>query len=145
MQIVVVPRLLCLAISGWSLVASCRADTFTPPAIPMPNHVEIIALDAAPGIAMTKLSRKRGRSLVTLIERLKWIRPGNDCDKAEYELRFYSGKKLDADRIISFRRGCFAPAKGDPHSDATTLAFDTSDPSAARLQHYLQKLFPERK
>ncbi len=122
-----------------------RADRPTPEPIPAPNRVEVISLEAPAGTAPSALSRKRGRTLVAQINRLKWLEPARNCDKAQYELRFYAGGKILADRLICFHCGCFAPAENDPHPDAPILTFDPKSANSLRLQKSIEQLFPASK
>jgi hypothetical protein len=123
-------------------VCSAHADSITRPSIPAADLVEVRSFDEPPGTEPATISGERSRMLTTLITHLKWIGTAGGCDRAQFELRFYSNNNLVADRVICFRCGCFASGADDPHLDFTALSFDLDDPSAARLQKAIRGLFP---
>ena len=127
------------------LFTRLHAAAFAPPPIPVPDRVEITPVDTAANVPPAVLSTKRSRAFATLVNRLKWLGQTGGCDKAQYELKFYAGGKIVADRLICFNCGCYAPTTQDPHPDAPILTFDIKDANTARLQKSIEQLFPVRK
>ena len=125
--------------------AKADTDTFYTRDFPQPDRGEIVELlfpSAAEG-PNAKLDAPQARQLAKLIRGLKWLGPAGSCDKAQYEMRLYAGKKLIAADAICFNCGCFAPVGSDLHGPADPLSFDLSAPDAKRLKKFLAGLFPD--
>ena len=133
---------LVLAVTG---AAKADTDTSYTRDFPQPDRGEIIDL-LAPSAAdgpHAKLDAAQARQLAKLIRALKWLGPAGSCDKAQYEMRLYAGKKLIAADALCFNCGCFAPLGSDLHEPSDPLNFDVSAPDAKRLEKFLAGLFPD--
>jgi len=134
-----------LVFALFSTAAKAEDAQFYTRDFPQPDHGEIIDLltpSAADG-PHAKLNASRAREMAKLIRGLKWLGPAGSCDKAQYEMRLYAGKKLIAADAICFNCGCFAPIESDLHGPADPLTFDLSTTDAKRLEKFLAGLFPD--